>query len=181
MKETDLRDLVSRIKASDHNAFETVFDLFHQSIFHFLLFKTKDQAAAEDLLQEAFFKLWKNRAVLDENQSLKNYLYTISDNLVLNHIRHLKVVSKHQVQAEVKIFSSDSNPHYIMEENELNRNLMNVIESLPEKTRIIFLMSRMEDLTYQEIAERLSISIKTVEGHMVKALKTLRGTLFIKL
>jgi RNA polymerase sigma-70 factor (ECF subfamily) len=181
MNDNDHRNLMIGIKGSDHSAFETVFNQYHQAIFQFLLYKIKDPAIAEDLLQEVFFKLWKSRDRLDENQSIKNYLYTIADNLVLNHIRHLKVVSRHQQEANPKIFTRSDNPHFILEEKEGGTRLAKTIEALPEKTRVIFLMSRMEDLTYQEIADRLSISIKTVEGHMVKALKSLRESLSLKL
>lgn len=181
MNDNDLRNLVTRIKESDHRAFESVFDQYHQPIFQFLLYKTKDAPIAEDLLQEVFLKLWKSRTGLDEDRSIRNYLYTIADNLVLNHIRHLKVVGRHRDETGSKLFTGSDNPHFILEEEEGRRNLEKAIESLPEKSRIIFLMSRMEDLTYQEIAERLSISVKTVEGHMVKALKTLREALSLKL
>lgn len=181
MKDTGLRHLVTRIKASDHGAFEAVFNQYHDTIYRFLLYKTKDSQTAEDLLQEVFFRLWKTRSNLDENQSLKNYLYTISDHIVLNHIRHSRVVLRHQQQEAGRIFSASESPHFILEEKEWAKALAKAIESLPEKTREIFLMSRMEDLTYQEIAARLSLSIKTVEGHMVKALRTLREALSLKL
>jgi RNA polymerase sigma-70 factor (family 1) len=181
MEPKDFRDLVIRIKTSDHEAFEKIFNHFHQTIYQFLLYKIKDADTAEDLLQEVFLKIWKGRTALDENQSLKNYLYTIADNLVLNHFRHQKVVLRHQQESELKIFSGSDSPQNILEEKEWSKILMSAIESLPEQTRTIFLMSRVEDLTYQEIAERLSISLKAVEGHIVKALKTLRTALPFKL
>ncbi|WP_276374495.1 RNA polymerase sigma-70 factor [Chryseolinea sp. H1M3-3] len=181
MNDIALRELAKRIKASDPVAFEMVFNLFHDTIFKFLLFKTKDADTAEDILQEVFFKLWNARFTLNEHQSLKNYLYTIADNQVLNHLRHLKVVQSHLQQKPSRLFSVIDNPQFILEEKEWKLKLMNAIDNLPEKTRIIFLMSRMEDLTYMEIAERLSLSVKTVEGHMVKALKLLRQSVSAKL
>ena len=181
MKNLDLSELVKKIKAGDSEAFETIFNLYQENIFHFLLYKLKDSAAAEDQLQEVFFRLWKNRANLNEQQSVKNYLYTIADNLVLNAARHLKVVTNYQEQFRSRLFSTPENPQHILEEKEFKQRLMNAIEALPEKSRIVFLMSRMEDLSYQEISERLSISVKTVEGHMTKALKLLREGVYKKL
>jgi RNA polymerase sigma-70 factor (family 1) len=180
MEETALSALAKRIKSSDHAAFEIVFNLFHQSIFSFLLIKTKDEASAEDLLQEVFVKLWTHRESLDEGKSLKNYVYTIADNLVHNHARHLKVVSRHEDKSDVKIFNSSDDPHYILQEQESMNLLMKAIEDLPEKPRLIFMMSRFEDLTYPQIAERLSLSIKSIEGYMTKALKILRDKLSFK-
>jgi len=126
-------------------------------------------------------KVWKNRSTLDETRSLKNYLYTIADNLTHNHFRHAKVVADHKGWVDSKMFSACDNPQFILEEKEWHLALVAAIEDLPEKTRIVFLMSRMEDLTYEEIADRLSLSIKTVESHMTKALKLLRKTLSLKL
>ena len=79
------------------------------------------------------------------------------------------------------MFTTIDNPQFILEEKEWYLALAAAIEALPEKTRIVFLMSRMEDLTYEEIADRLSLSIKTVESHMTKALKLLVKALPLKL
>lgn len=175
----DLQKLVVRLKAADREAFRLIFETFQESIFRFLYLRTKDVALAEDMLQEVFYKLWKSRDTLDEAQSIKSYLYTIADNLFLNHYRHLQVVREHeQSYAAPKIVTET--PHYLLEENEFKRQLENAIDSLPEKVKDVFIMSRLEDLSYQEIAERQSISIKTVESHMVKALRLLREALPVK-
>jgi RNA polymerase sigma-70 factor (family 1) len=181
MKDTNFQQLILRIKHADHEAFRTLFDLFQQSIFQFLLYKTKDPAVAEDLLQEVFVNIWRSRDKLDEHRSIKNYLYTTADNLALNSIRHNKVVTRYQQENEPRIFTNTENPQYLMEEAEWNMLLAKAIESLPESTREIFLMSRIEDLTYDEIGERLSLSKKSVEGHIVKALRILREKIPFKL
>ena len=181
MLQPELNDLVKRLKASDPEAFKTVFNIWQGTIFNFLLFKTRDTARAEDLLQEVFLKLWNARTRLNENQSLRNYLYAIADNLVLNEIRHDKVVARHKAGLERMFFTNTENPEFILEEKEWKNRLEDAIAALPEKPRIVFLMSRLEDLSYQEIADRLSISIKTVETHMVKALKHMRDHLSKKI
>jgi RNA polymerase sigma-70 factor (family 1) len=181
MLEDDLQNLVKKLKASDHDAFKMIFDRFQQHIFHFLYFKTKDEALAEDMLQEVFLKCWNARHNLDETRSLRNYLYTIADNLVLNHIRHGKVMERHRDESQASETSNLDNPQFILEEKEWHVRLRKAIDDLPEKPRIVFLMSRMEDLSYQEIADRLTLSVKTVESHMTKALKILREKLSKKL
>lgn len=179
MTHDDIRELVILVKASDHHAFKKLFNTYHQTIFNFLLFRSKDADVAEDLLQEVFFKVWKNRKSLDENQSIKNYLYTIADHIFLNYVRHASVVHKHEQQVNSKLFTDVDKPDFMLEEKESLTNLTRAIESLPEKTRIIFMMSRFEDLSYKEIASRLSLNIKTIEGHMTKALKELRKALLL--
>jgi RNA polymerase sigma-70 factor (family 1) len=181
MDAKEIEKLIIRIKASDHHAFKIIFDLYQQEIFRFLLYQTKDSLIAEDLLQEVFFKLWKARENLDKNQSIKNYLYTIADNLALNHLRHLKVVARHEAQSKSKLFSDTQGPQFILEEKESAEHLKQAIENLPEKSRVVFMMSRFDDLSYHEIADRLSLSVKTVESHMSKALKLLREKISIKI
>src|SRR6478752_7908956 len=132
MLQSDLNDVVKRLKASDPDAFKTVFNTWQRNIFNFLLFKTKDAAQAEDLLQEVFLRLWNARTRLNENQSLKNYLYTIADNLVLNEIRHNKVVARHKSNTPMTLFTNTENPEFIMEEREWRARLEDTLASLPE-------------------------------------------------
>ena len=181
MLEDDLPGLVKKLKASDHDAFKIIFDRWQQSIFHFLYFRTKDEALSEDLLQEVFLKCWNARHNLDESKSIKNYLYTIADDLLLNHVRHKKVMEKHRDESRGREATDHHNPQFILEEKEWHVRLQQAIDDLPEKARVVFLMSRMEDLSYQEIADRLMLNIKTVESHMTRALKILRQKLSKKL
>lgn len=170
----DIQQLIRKLRASDRDAFKSVFEQYQDSIFRFLYYKTRDAQLSEDLLQEAFLKLWNAREQLDEKQSLTNYLYTIAANLVVNHVRHMKVVAAHQEQANRSGASNVNNPQFILEEQEWKASLEKAIDALPDQARIVFLMSRMEDLSYKEIAERLGLSVKTVESHMTKALGSLR-------
>ena len=90
----------------------------------------------------------------------------------MNHFRHQKVVYAHQAQYQVE--STDRSPEEIMGSNEFSQMVLKAIEELPEKTRITFMLSRFEDLSYKEIAERTEVSIKTVESHIGKALRIIR-------
>jgi RNA polymerase sigma-70 factor (ECF subfamily) len=139
MPEMDSNDLVKRLNASDHEAFKAVFVTWQQAIFNFLVFKTRDTERAEDLLQEVFLKLWNARTRLNENQSLRNYLYTIADNLVLNEARHDKVVAKHRERTDAILFTNTQSPEFILEEKEWNNKLDRAIQALPiRKSRIYF-------------------------------------------
>src|SRR6187551_1001587 len=169
---SNIQHLANRLKASDRDAFRIIFESYQEGIFRFLYLKTKDVQLAEDLLQEAFYKLWANRSKLDSEQSLKSYLYTIAEHLFLNHCRHQMVVQ--QYGQFRRGMTTAETPHFLLEEEEFRQQLESAINMLPEKVKEVFTMSRFEDLSYQEIADRQSISIKTVESHMVKALRLLR-------
>jgi RNA polymerase sigma-70 factor (ECF subfamily) len=172
----ELKKLARQIKLSNADAFKAVFELFQEGIFKFAHYKLGNVAAAEDIVQDVFIKLWENRHQIKEERSLKSYLYTIANNLALNYIRHTKVAMKFQ-QAQVEEVSTDESPQALLEKKEFHDRLLECVAALPEKPRLVFMMSRMEDLSYQEIAERLGISVKTVESHIGHALKTLRKSL----
>jgi len=173
MDEILLKSHVSKVKRADAVSFKALFDHFQQPIFNFLLYKLNDTATAEDLLQQVFMKLWENRRNLDENQSIKSYIYNIANNLALNHIRHEKVVLRFTKETNQDRFDNQS-PQHELEFEETQQILIRAIDRLPDKVRTVFLMSRHDQLSYKEIAARLNISIKTVESHIVSALKQIR-------
>jgi RNA polymerase sigma-70 factor (ECF subfamily) len=156
---------------SDHEAFQKLFDEYYDSIKNYLFYKSGNIEQAEDLTQEVFIIIWDKRHSL-KSEKIKSFLYTIATNLFLNQVKHQKVVLKFQKQPFAS--TSHETPQFLMEETEFKRQLENAISCLPEKARIVFLMNRIEKLTYREIAERLNLSEKTIEKRMTKALKELR-------
>jgi len=172
-KSLDIQDLAPKIKRSDNEAFKELFEKSHQSLFNFIRYKIGDGEAAEDLTQEVFVKIWEGRHGIKEQLSFKSYLYTIANNLALNYLRDHKVVIRFVLDPEHEPHHHDS-PDAILEKKEFRETLLSIISELPEQPRTVFMMSRFDDLSYQEIAERLSLSVKTVESHMGKALKIIR-------
>jgi len=172
----ELKQLARQIKLSSADAFKTAFELYQEGIFNFVHYKLGNVAATEDIVQDVFIKLWENRHQIKEDRSLKSYLFTIANNLALNYIRHAKIVMKFQQEFSEESSLQES-PQAALEKKEAHEKLLTCIAALPEKQRIVFMMSRIEQLSYQEIAERLDISIKTVESHIGNALKTLRKLL----
>lgn len=156
---------------SDHAHFKAVFDEYYESVRKFIYYKSGKIDLAEDLAQEAFFILWKKRDKIDPTK-VKAYLFTIANNLFLNEVKHEKVVLRFQ-QRPINGTSVET-PQYLMEEEEFKQKLEKAISELPEKNRLVFLMNRIEKLTYREIAERLDITVKAVEKRMHKALIELR-------
>ncbi|WP_300700365.1 RNA polymerase sigma-70 factor [Bacteroides sp.] len=159
----------------DIATFRKYYDLYYDQLCHFLNFYTQDITVIEDVLQEVYLKLWENRDEI-EIQYIKTYLFHAAKNRVLNHLR------------------DEQNRHYLLE-NWFNQQkqekqgkecydieqfttlLYKAIDQLPEKCREIFILSRQEKLTYKQIAEKLNISVKTIEAQMGIALKRIRETL----
>jgi len=132
-----------------------------------------DSGTAEDIAQEVFVEVWKRRDQLDVTASLKGYLRRTAVNKTLNHIRSKKMdFEEEEVMQHVPSAGASSQAQ--LEVMDLQEVINKTIEGLPEKCRIIFGMSRFEELSYREISEKLEISIKTVENQMSKALKVMR-------
>jgi RNA polymerase sigma-70 factor (ECF subfamily) len=176
MKSTDETGLFEKIKNSDIQAFEF---MFHQYYGYLCLYAAKilnDSDTAEEIVQDFFVRLWEKREQLSIETSVKNYFFRSIKNLCINSIQHDKVKAKHaqKIISEIKN-SIVFDDHYI--EPDLAKKIEESIQLLPEKRREIFLLSREEGLKYREIAEKLNVSIKTVETQMSLAIKTLRDNL----
>ena len=155
----------------DSKTFESIYNTYVKDIRRFLFFKTQDVAAAEDILQDVFVKLWGNCSKVDYDK-VKSYLYSIANNMFLNEKKHEKVVRKFNEQHR-KLDTNES-PEFILLEKEFLDKLENTIAALPEKQREVFLLNRIEKKTYKEIAVLLNISVKAVEKRMHQALLVMR-------
>lgn len=133
-----------------------------------------DRAEAENAVSEVFYKIWKNRATLQVHRSVKSYLYRAVRNQVLDTIRQRKPVDV--LTAGIPVASMRS-PEEEMIGKELVAQVWEAVACLPAQRREIFLLSREEGLKYREIAQRLNISVKTVETQMSRSLKVLRKLL----
>ena len=152
--------------------FKALFDEYYRPMKRFLYYKLGDMDLAEDITQEVFIRAWDKRdTILPE--TAKSYLYKIANNLAINHFNSAKT------RFELKLEDHDStvseSPHYVLEKDEFAVRLNRALENLSESQRVVFLMNRIDDLTYREIAERLDIGIKAVEKRMHGALESLRS------
>jgi RNA polymerase sigma-70 factor (family 1) len=151
--------------------FNQLFKIWGKPIYNFIFFKCGDDAQANDLVQEAFIKLWQNCGKVPEEKA-KSFLYTVANNMFLNEVAHKKVVLKHAQLQPHKI--NEQSPEYIMEEKQFHKKLQDAIANLTEAQRTAFLLNRIEGKKYTEIAEILEISVKAVEKRMSQALASLR-------
>ena len=156
-----------------------LYDQYFESIRGFLYYKCGDIDLAEDLVQETFIKVWNKRNDI-QLDTVKSLLYTIANNLLMNHFNHQSVVREHQKNSSIAVSSNMSSPQFVMEEKEFEKKLNDAISNLPEDCREVFLMNRIEKLKYKEIAERLGLSVKAIEKRMSKTLGLLKESLGIK-
>ncbi len=151
--------------------FNQLYKTWGKPIYNFIFFKCGDDAQANDLVQEAFIKLWQNCAKVQEEKA-KSFLYTVANNMFLNEVAHKKVVLKHAQLQPQKI--NEQSPEYVLEEKQFHKKLQDAIANLTEGQRTAFLLNRIEGKKYSEIAEILEISVKAVEKRMSQALASLR-------
>ena len=151
--------------------FSKIFKKHYQSLYAYLYYKFGDYLNPEDKAQEAFTKLWQNCGKVQPNKA-KSYVFTIGNNLMLNEVKHHKVVLQHR-QLKPKAHTNES-PEFLMQEQEYLQKLQRAIGNLTESERTAFLMNRVEGKRHKEIAAILDISTKAVEKRIYRALSKLR-------
>lgn len=157
----------------DQASFEKLFREYFPSLMAFARKILVDEDDAREVVQKVFINLWEKRGELDLATSLKSYLFTSVHNRSLNVIRDRKKFTSGEIPEMAEGWDVSAQ----IESMELEEKIRAVISSLPEKCREIFEMNRFEGLKYSEIAEKLEISVKTVENQMSKALNILREKL----
>lgn len=171
-------ELLTRLKNGDMLAFDRVYELYSHKLFLFVFKILKNEAEADDIVQEVFVKIWESRDKLEDYKSLNSYIFTIAYNnsidLIRKRISNTKYLEHLKNHAVINV-----TPNIIsqIEFNELNIQAEKLIGNLPERQKQVYLLHREEGLTYPEIAEQIGISRNTVENHMAKALKYLHRNL----
>lgn len=172
MKEVSEDDLVKRLREGDEKIFKQIFDLYYRPLTVFTCKYVHDIEDAKEIVQDFFVRFWSRRADVNIRFSLKMYLYQSVKNAALNHLETSKVSQRRMQHYTTPLSANDTAlEHMIAAEQE--EMLMRAIDTLPEKCREIFILSRMQRLSNQAIASQLEISIKTVEAQISIALKRL--------
>ncbi|HEY4208676.1 MAG TPA: RNA polymerase sigma-70 factor [Puia sp.] len=169
--------IIRLLKDRNETGFEQVFKFYFKNLHRYALTILQDHDQAEDIVQNVFYKLWDKMDSLHFQDSIAAYLYRAVYNESLNHLKHKKVRLNYQTYITRNMKDQTDGAHRKVMFSELERRLQSAINELPEQCRAIFQMSRFEELRYLEIAQRLGISVKTVENQMGKALKLLRAKL----
>ena len=166
--------IIQLLGERNEKAFEQVFKTHYKRLHAYAFTMLKDEAAAEEMVQNVFYKIWERTGQLNISGSVTAYLYRAVHNESLNYLKHLKVRAAHQSETtwQMKGLTDQASKRILLKE--LESKLHTALNELPEQCRLIFQLSRFEELRYREIAEKLDISVKTVENQMGKALKLLR-------
>ena len=163
----------------EDEVFQMLFKQYSLNIRNYILSKCGNVALAEDIVQDVFMKLWQKCEDIRFG-SVKSYIYRAAENKLTDQYRHQKIVLVYRKKSNSNQ-NIEQSPQYLLEEKEFKIKLENIIASIPEKSRTVFLMNRIEKLTYREIAERLEISQKAVEKRMGIALQILKKEISIKI
>jgi RNA polymerase sigma-70 factor (ECF subfamily) len=169
--------LIEKLKSGDPGSFSDIFSVYYKDLVFFAYSFTHDLPSAEDIVQDTFIKLWEDHEKLIVTVSLKSILLKTVQNKCIDWHRHRKIVNNRSTYIidNSPLYEYDTD-NYVLK-SELEGMLENALESLPEKIKEAFEMSRFEGLKYQEIATKLNVSLRTIEVRISKALELLRNSL----
>lgn len=169
-------ELLERLRQGDTLAFDTIFRTWYGPLVGTAERMLRDRAVAEELVQDVMLELWRRRETLSSDGSAQAYLFQATRNRVLNHLRHLRIEQRSEPEVRGESSATPQADSALVQE-ELDVAVQRAVQSLPDRCREVFELSRVHGLKYAEIARTLGISVKTVEAQMGKALRTLRERL----
>jgi RNA polymerase sigma-70 factor, ECF subfamily len=178
------KHLVEELALGNFKAFKAVFDQYYRALHHFAVSYLKNEEDATDIVQSVFLILWERRESLRPDTNLLSYVFTIAKNQCINYLDHVKAKSnylskqeQHWNELQLNYYSLEKFNAINLVYDELESDLNKTLADLPPDISKIFGMSRFQGLKYSEIADKLGISIKTVEKKMSIALLRLRESL----
>lgn len=168
--------IFEQVKQGNVKTFEALFHHYYGFLCQYAEKFTQDSDVAEEIVQDFFVGVWEKKEDLKIETSVKSYFFRSIKNRCLNYLQHQKIKTSYtqKILTETEFLNSDDD---VFIEIDLAKKIEESINSLPEKRREIFKLSRQDGLKYTEIAKKLNISIKTVETHMSLAIKSLRDKL----
>ena len=169
--------LILQLRQGEEHVFRKLFDTYWKSLFISAFRVLNDKKICEEIVQDIFIGIWKNRKSLEIKVSLENYLFSCVRYQVFNQFRKNQKNLRAELFENLEQRCTYENPESEMLYDELVQKVDSIVEKLPEKCRVVYKMSREEQFSYKEISNKLNISPKTVENHITKALFVLRTSL----
>ena len=166
---------IKELKDGNEFHFKQVFEQYHQKLYFFILYKAKSEYIAEEVVQMAFTKLWQCRHTLQEEYTISTQLFRIATTILIDFLRKYNnkdAITTHLEGLDIEKGTDSTNEK--MRGAELQKRISEAVNDLPPVRKQVFEMSREQGMSYREIAETLSVSSKTVEAHIYKALKQIK-------
>lgn len=168
---------ILKLAEGDKTAFHNIFSEYYGQVKQFSYFVLKDMAAAEDVAQEVFIKVWTGRGAIPDVRNFRNYLFQISKNTLIDHIRRESAMVLRNNIFAGKFFAGNETFEDDFIARETRGAIDEIVENMPAKRREVFILSRFDGKSNDEIAEQLGLSKKTVENHLHLALRELKEKL----
>ena len=177
VKNINLEKIINELSKDNDNSLEELFNYYYPRLYNFSKSFLKIEEGIDDILQEVFVKIWQNRKNIKSTETFNAYIFTITRNLLLNELRNR--LKSQNVKDEIRKLSVGREFSSLkeIEYNDLKAKVDDIIESLPDRQKEIFVLSRTEGLSHKEIAEKMGITTKTVEYHISHSIKYLREKL----
>lgn len=170
----NINGVLISLKNGERWAFREIFETYQKRLYYFVFSITKSNFATEDILQEVFVKVWMKRETINLSCSFDSFIYTITRNHTYNHLRGIasRESLKKEVCRNLKHYNRQTEDSILLAEYQ---DIVNdILESIPVKKRSIFILSKQQGKSNQEIADLLNISPKTVKNHLWKTLQLIR-------
>ncbi|GHS94204.1 RNA polymerase sigma-70 factor [Bacteroidia bacterium] len=176
-KEEIDRELLNRLNQGDESAFETIYRKYNAWIYNFANSLLFDKSLTEDLTQNVFLKIWEKHEQINPDDNFESYLFAIARNLIFKETEN-RLLAERLIESLRSQQSEENNSTEMQIDNESLKEYINVlIEQLPPACRNVYKLSRLQFLSNKEIAEKLSVSEKTVEAQITYSLKFLKKKL----
>ncbi len=179
-----MKDLVSKIRSGDERVFEYIKNEWTWRLRVFARSYVRLDDVSEDLIQDTFIKFWETRGSFENENLLAPYLFTILRNKCLDYLKHKTVEQKYNATATdnynywlANMYALEDSSINIITENQIRKAFFDAVAKMPQPRRDIFIMSRFRDMKNTEIADEMSVSVKTVEYHITKSISFLREEL----
>jgi RNA polymerase sigma-70 factor (family 1) len=170
-------ELMREIKAGNMFAFDILYKKYSRKVYNFGYSILKSTEETENLIQDVFLNFWEDRLNIEKDSSIKSYIFTLTYNSAISVMRKKASESRYFEYLKTLQEAREEPVNLELEYNELSTRLDMIIKALPQRQKEIYLMHKIEELTYNQIAKRLNISVNTIENHMSRALKTIRRKL----
>ncbi|MCE7067147.1 RNA polymerase sigma factor [Dyadobacter sp. CY326] len=158
------KEILQQVASGNERAFRALFNKYHHKLGSYIFHILKSDELAEEIVQDVFLKVWTNRASLGEINNFQAYLLVISKNHALNCLK--KIANEKALTSHLDVWNLETQPEESSEDNERYSLVDQAIDQLPKQQKLVYLLSRHERLQYAEIANRLSISQKTVKKYL---------------